>query len=188
MSEKPPDYDLTPDEPRPTRPQPAPTPPAGTPAGATPSSQGAVPTGFIPPTPIILGPDDKDPDQLDAEDNRVVAILGYLVFLLPLIFAPKSKFARFHANQALLVFCCGASLMFVFVTSLIAYEVIRKLSLASLDSAMWFGTFCFCVPVTLALLVGVAGLALQGIINAANGEMNPLPVVGKIKLIKPNRS
>jgi uncharacterized membrane protein len=37
----------------------------------------------------------------DPKVIRNVAAAGYLLFFIPLIFAWKSEFARFHANQAL---------------------------------------------------------------------------------------
>ena len=66
-------------------------------------------------------------DPLDAEKNKYFSILGYfgLLVLLPLVFAPKSKFARFHANQALVLlivqlvywFIAGSIFAIVFLSS-----------------------------------------------------------------------
>ena len=42
-------------------------------------------------------------DPKDIEENKVWGILAYIIFFLPLITAPKSKFAKYHANQGLLL-------------------------------------------------------------------------------------
>lgn len=42
-------------------------------------------------------------DDDDIESNRTYAILAYVLFFIPLILAKESKYARFHANQSLLI-------------------------------------------------------------------------------------
>ena len=69
----------------------------------------APPPGFVVPQ-VIVEPPEVDQETLDAQDaeqHKAAAILGYLIFFLPLVFAPNSKFARHHANQAMLVFITG---------------------------------------------------------------------------------
>ncbi|NLA78908.1 MAG: hypothetical protein GX845_05135, partial [Erysipelothrix sp.] len=39
--------------------------------------------------------------QEDIEKNKTMAGLAYLIFFLPLVAAPESKFGKFHANQGL---------------------------------------------------------------------------------------
>ena len=45
-------------------------------------------------------------DPADIEQNKVFAILSYfwILWLIPLLAAKESKFARFHANQGLVLF------------------------------------------------------------------------------------
>ena len=45
-------------------------------------------------------------DEKDIADNKVYAILSYfwILFLVPLLAAKESRFARFHANQGLVLF------------------------------------------------------------------------------------
>ena len=47
-------------------------------------------------------------DKADVEQNKVMAILAYfgILVLIPILAAKDSKFARFHANQGLLL-CIG---------------------------------------------------------------------------------
>lgn len=39
----------------------------------------------------------------DIENNKTMAGLAYLLFFLPLIVCPESRYAKFHANQSLLL-------------------------------------------------------------------------------------
>ncbi len=45
-------------------------------------------------------------DPADVEANKVFAVLSYfwILWLIPLLAAKESKFARFHANQGLILF------------------------------------------------------------------------------------
>lgn len=93
------------------------------------------------------------------EKGKVLAILMYvfpILFFLPLVSAEnKTEYMMFHANQALLLFIL---------------EII-----ASATAAIIIGFF-----------VGVFALvcAILGIVSAVNGTDKPLPLIGKIKLLK----
>ena len=41
-------------------------------------------------------------DEKDIEKNRISALFAYLIFFIPLITCPGSRFGRYHANQSLL--------------------------------------------------------------------------------------
>lgn len=113
-------------------------------------------------------------DPKDVEQNKVMAILAYfgILVLVPIFAAPQSKFARFHANQGLILFiawiCCYA-VMHVDVRVL--YSV--STALTGLITLIVFVAY-------IALIV----LAVIGIINAAQGKCKPLPVIGNFKLLK----
>jgi len=92
----------------------------------------------------------------DVEKNKTMAILAYFIFFLPLLTDAKdSKFAKFHANQALLV-----TLLYV---------------LAAFTSLFLIGFLVYPVAFIFWIL---------GIMNAANGQMKRLPLIGGIDLIK----
>ena len=65
-------------------------------------------------------------DATDIANNKVFAILAYfgLLVLIPILAAPNSKFARYHANQGLTLFILEIICMFVgvipFIGGLIA--------------------------------------------------------------------
>jgi len=51
-------------------------------------------------------PDVNDPQvKKDVEENKVVAAIGYIgiLCLIPLLLKPKSKFAKFHGKQGLVL-------------------------------------------------------------------------------------
>ncbi len=102
----------------------------------------------------------------DISNNKVMAILAYfgILVLVPLFAAKESPFARFHANQGLVLF----------VASIICFIIAAVLS--SISS--WLGL----IGTILYIVIGV--LAIIGIINAATGKAKQLPLIGGIQLIK----
>ena len=107
-------------------------------------------------------------DNSDVEQNKVMAIIGYIfpiLFFIPLIndSSKNSKFAKFHANQQLLflIFSMGGYII------------------ASVTMIIFIGFLIF--PV---VMVGSLVFFILGIINASKGEMKPLPIIGKYEIIK----
>lgn len=108
-------------------------------------------------------------EEADIEQNKVFAIVGYLgiLFLVPLLAAPNSKFARYHANQGIILFIAS-----VVVTG--AFYILGQIPVIG----RVFGFVGYLV--WLAVFV----LMVLGIVNAANGKCQPLPVLGKYQLLK----
>lgn len=102
----------------------------------------------------------------DAEKNKTMAIVGYIIpilFFIPLISDGKnSPFAKFHANQQLVL--------------LIAAIVVNVVG----GIIPFLGWFIILPLGSIFLIV----LAIMGIINAAKGEMKKLPLIGSIEIIK----
>ncbi|MEQ2005398.1 MAG: GYF domain-containing protein [Limisphaerales bacterium] len=102
----------------------------------------------------------------DIEKNRAFGILSYLwiLFVVGLIAAPNSKFAKYHANQGLVLFL---SWVVVWVASFVLafIPILGHLTIL----ALWA-----------TLLVFV----ILGIVNAAGGQCKPLPLIGGFQLIK----
>lgn len=98
----------------------------------------------------------------DVEENKIYGILAYIgiLFIIPLLAAPKSPFAKFHANQGCVLFIASFVLGLVWIIPILGWIV------------GFFGG--------IAVLV----FAVLGIINAANGEMKKLPLIGDIEIIK----
>ncbi|MEK3911623.1 DUF4870 domain-containing protein [Paenibacillus sp. FSL H7-0331] len=100
-------------------------------------------------------------DPADAAENKVIGIVAYIIFFLPLIVAKQSRFAMYHANQGLL-------LLLVCIACNLVLGAIPFLNL-------------ILVPIA---NLGALVLTILGIINAANGQIKPLPLIGKYTLIK----
>ena len=100
-------------------------------------------------------------DPSDIEQNKVMGVLAYIgiLFLIPLLAAPNSKFARFHANQGLVLFLANIALGVVFG---ILINSILGLALSAI-----------CLV-----------FMILGIVNAATGKAKELPLIGKIHIIK----
>ena len=120
-------------------------------------------------------------DAADISDNKVYSILSYIgiLVLVAILAAPKSKFARFHANQGLVLFIIEA-----------AYGIISTVITNVLKLAFRFVPAVFSVSYfILSAILGCIGLVflvfvIIGVINAANGKAKELPIIGKITILK----
>jgi uncharacterized membrane protein len=169
---------------------PANVPPPTTAADVNPAGPSPKPgePGWVPPTPIIEKADpepESPPEPLedpDIQKHKGVAILAYVLFVIPLVLAPHSKFARFHANQGLLVFILWCIAVIGTVVLTIGWEFVGS-HLANIAILhFFFGCFAYLLPVF--LMFGALAVTIMGIINAANGEMKELPLFGHVTLIK----
>jgi len=104
-------------------------------------------------------------DLSDVEQNKVMAIVGYVIpilFFIPMLAEKKSPFGMFHAKQQLNLLLAG-------IVVNIVGTVIPFLG--------WF----LILPIgSIAVIV----LAIMGIISAAKGEMKQLPIIGGFQIIK----
>lgn len=111
--------------------------------------------------------------QQDINSNKVMAILAYLgiLVLVPIFAAKDSKFARFHANQGLVLFLAE-----------IAFYIVLTIVSAIILAISW--KLYFIITILSLVWIVFLVLAIIGIINAANGKAKELPVIGKFKLLK----
>lgn len=105
-------------------------------------------------------------NSTDAEKNKLMAIVGYIIpilFFIPLVSdAKNSPFAKFHANQQL-------NLLLAAIAVNIVGGIIPILG--------WF----IILPLgSLAIII----FAIMGIIHGAKGEMKKLPLIGGFQIIK----
>lgn len=118
-------------------------------------------------------------DPQDAEKNKVQGIIAYIppLFLIPLFAAPDSKFAKYHANQGLLVTIVSVILWFV------QWLLVSLIIGANPFSAV-FGIGRFFITIIRIITWGIPTvLALIGIIGANKGECKPLPFIGNFHLL-----
>lgn len=111
-------------------------------------------------------------DPSDVKENRVTGGIGYLIFFLPLILCPRSKYGRFCANQGLLLVI--AEIVISIVAAVVAFAlgwipVIGKLIDIVLTIAKW--------------LVGVLALYFA-YLACVKGDARQIPGFGNISIIK----
>ncbi len=99
-------------------------------------------------------------DAEDIEKNKAMALLAYILFLIPLLAAKDSPFARYHTNQGLVLFLCAIASSMIVIIPILGWIV---------------------API-LGIVITV--LAVIGIINALNGKAKELPIIGKFKILK----
>lgn len=143
--------------------------------GGVPGAEQATNQGPEVPKPEVVEGSTKEEDPTgrggtngnDIDKHKMLAIVGYIVpflFFVPLVTDAKdNKFARYHANQQLL---------------LLLFWVVGQI-VASLLTFIMIGMFLY--PL---IYIGGIIFMVMGVINALNGEMKPLPVLGKYELIK----
>jgi uncharacterized membrane protein len=102
----------------------------------------------------------------DVEQNKAMAIVGYIIpilFFIPLVSdAKNSPFAKFHANQQLILLI--AAIIINVVGTIIPF----------------IGWFIILPLGSIAIIV----LIIMGVINSINGKMKELPMIGTFKIIK----
>jgi uncharacterized membrane protein len=110
----------------------------------------------------------------DVQQNKAMGILAYLgiLVLVPLFAAPNSPFARYHANQGL-----------VLAITEIAYGILVAILTAIFWAISWTVGSIMSTVFSLVWL-GFLVLIILGIMNAAKGEKKPLPLIGGITILK----
>lgn len=110
----------------------------------------------------------------DAQDNKAMGILAYLgiLVLVPIFAAKESSFARFHANQGL-----------VLLLAEVAYGIVVAI-LSAIFLAISLSLWLVINTILGILWIAFAVWAILGIVNAAKGEMKPLPIIGGITILK----
>jgi uncharacterized membrane protein len=131
-------------------------------------------------TPPGSTPSEPNADASDVEKNKIMAILAYvgILVLIPILAAKDSKFARYHANQGLILFIAGfvGSIAVGILSGVIFGASMVIHFLAYLSCCLWILWPC--------ISLGWLALAIMGIINAANGKMKPLPLIGGYTILK----
>lgn len=106
-------------------------------------------------------------DSADIEANKTVSALAYLgiLFFLPLAACPSSRFGRFHANQAFLLFICSA---------IISSSGFMIRSLIPIFGPLYQN------GLNLAIFV----IMVLKLVEAVQGNAKELPIIGGITIIK----
>lgn len=137
--------------------------------------QPAVPLYAEPPayTPPVMPGAATQADIQDAQENKTMAILAYILFFIPLLTGAHktSAFAKFHTNQGTVLFITALcySVLYGVLSVILAFIPVVGWILIMLLGLVSFVFLAFCIV---------------GIVNAANGKMQQLPVIGKFTVIK----
>ena len=113
--------------------------------------------------------------QQDIDQNKIMGILSYfgILVLIPIFAAKESPFARFHANQGLVLLV--TSILVGMATSLVG----MLFGLIHIDvlTVLWN-------IVSWLIRVAMFALMILGIVNAASGKAKELPLVGNFRILK----
>lgn len=114
--------------------------------------------------------------EADIQDGKTMAILAYIIWLIPLLAARDKKFAMYHTEQAIM-------LWIAFIVIYIAIWILTFI-VGQISSSL------ACIISILGIIPWLAFLVLwiMGLINAAGGKMKELPLIGsygaKLNLVK----
>ncbi|MGA2668886.1 MAG: hypothetical protein ABSF32_08210 [Ignavibacteria bacterium] len=114
--------------------------------------------------------------EAEIQDGKTMAILAYIIFLIPLFAARDKKFAMFHTEQVLV-------LIIVWVVIWIVFTIL-SIIVSKISSTLGCGLSIISILIWVAYLI----LWIMGIINAATGKVKELPIIGsygaKLNLVK----
>ncbi|OGU11093.1 MAG: hypothetical protein A2X61_00265 [Ignavibacteria bacterium GWB2_35_12] len=108
-------------------------------------------------------------DPQDIEQNKTMAILAYIIWLVPLIAANQSKFARYHTNQGIVLWICIVAFWIVIaiITAILPWTF--YLTIGIVFSLLWIAVWIFSLV-----------CIIMGILTASKGEAKPLPLIGNL--------
>lgn len=95
---------------------------------------------------------------------QLTAALAYILFFLPFCWNRNEKFAMYHCNQGLVLFIFAISAYIISIALIFVWQPLGLILLIV--------SFSVCVIYT-----------ILGICNASDGKAEPLPLIGKIKII-----
>jgi len=126
-------------------------------------------------TPSAVTGAPQQTDNQDVQDNKTMAILAYIhiLVLIPLLSGAykASHFVKYHTNQGTVLF----------VTWFI-YSIAHRILVPILIFIPIIGWIL--IPILGLVHLVFVVLSILGIINAANGTMKPLPVIGGFTIVK----
>lgn len=123
--------------------------------------------------PEFLNTPEVKVDSEDASKNKAFGILSYLgiLWLVGLIAAPDSRYAKFHANQGLVLFLAEIAVNIVLAIIAAIFGVIGH-GLGVISSLLYF-----------VVELATVGLVVFGIVYSAKGMAKELPFIGRFHLL-----
>jgi uncharacterized membrane protein len=120
----------------------------------------------------------------DAQQNKVMAMLAYIVFFVPLLTGDsnRSPFVKFHTNQGAILFI--AAVVFSIALGIVTSVLGLLVGILSFVNPLLFTPLRFLISMLNILGLIPLGFVILGAINASNGEMKQLPYIGHFTIIK----
>lgn len=152
-------------------------------ASFCPSCGAAASTGTAPVQPQVMDGD------ADVRQNRSIAWLAYCgpLLLIPMLARKTSAYCKFHVKQ-------GATLLAVAIAYSIVAETVKAVTRAFFPGRVVKGLlYYYHEPSVLSVIVSVlftvgsiflSVLAIIGIVNAATGKKNKLPLISMIPWVE----
>lgn len=108
----------------------------------------------------------------DIDASAFFAPVAYIaiLFFVPILIKPKSAFAKYHANQGLLLL----------LTALVTYVAIFLIGLLLNLVGLWIFTICLYVVCNSFFILCI----IVGAYNASSGYAKELPLMGRWRIIK----
>ena len=121
----------------------------------------------------------------DIKKNKGMAILAYLLVIIPLLFEKKSKYVKYHIVQGFNLFVCYLiyAVFCGIINSVAKYEVKCIRNGFTFSCGKYDIQWIFKLPLIIIGLI-LAALSVAGIINVINGKAKQLPVIGKFNILK----
>jgi uncharacterized membrane protein len=111
-------------------------------------------------------------------NNKTMSIIAYIMFFVPLLAGAHktSEAVKFHTNQGTVLFIAASIYSVV-------YAILSGVLVAVL---MWEapGVAAFLIALLGIPYLGFLALWIIGIVNAVQGQQKPLPLIGKITIIR----
>ena len=106
-------------------------------------------------------------DMKYIEENKFFSLFSYLgiLFIIPLIARPNSRYCKFHVNQGIIL-CIVNAIVGALSSALLNIELITITYIIS------------------ALDLIMLGFTVYGIYNAVTGNAKELPLIGKYRILK----
>jgi len=119
----------------------------------------------------------------DIAQNKTMSGLAYIpiLFFIPLVACPQSKYGRFHANQGLMLLILVAIL--AIIGNILRFALWGG-SIYSLAMGYYTGSYIVMNIIWAIIYIIDFGLIILGFYNAFTGRARELPLIGKFRIIK----
>lgn len=120
----------------------------------------------------------------DIEENRIMALLSYILAPIPYFVDKTSKFVRYHAIQGMNLFSINIcyTILCTALTNLIKVKTMCKV-FAGVGYYCEITPWWINLPLTL-VGIGLGALGVIGIINVIQGKAKELPIIGNLKIFR----